>query len=999
MVRKSKNILSVVFTFILLLAIFVSGITLIPARAENEVNYKKKIVSVVYDNSGSMDGDQKPELARYSLQMLVSMLGQEDELIVCPMSEWDSANPSFTFDLTKADRSDEIRSKIVNNNLLSPTLGTPQESIDAAINELAIRGMKKSFEAVSEQSNVEYWLIMLTDGAFDNESNVSVINNMIERRIKEYSGLNTIYMSFGTGGVDLTSPDLPLNQSYPFSAYFVPKAADVVSAMESVANKILGKYGADNKKYNVKGNTLTINLDKFDFAMNSISVIAQDCGAKLQSVSYNGKSLTAVQENVLVNCGLSFLEGYLAVIKDTEYISGGTMELVYDKPLNGVSVLVEPAIFIDAYIEYLSNGTWTKTNMQFINSNLVPGDQIRIQYQVLNASDRTVIDTKTIFGKHVEKVTYCGQGYGIGDSIALQEGNNEITVTVEVLNGQYSMYSSLMCYVEKNPTYYRIESVLNQGTGGDYKKANVVFTVFAEDKKLSKTQLLDKYDWEVVATGPDGSEVGVSKYVADDGSIIVDLDATSMSFGNYDITAKVINKENKVSRTTSQKIAIVPKSIEVNCLTKDVLQITPYLLRATSQKVEFELVLDDTYETFENGIIDYEVTLDNTDISDRCVIEDKKLVFNITTDSLVNLNVGKKQIQVKVSTLGGLSDQATYDFELLPSVYKVEKLDYGERTFDRYNISNAGAGTYFKVYKDDILIPDNEVLEALNNGEIKINANPGGWITLLPCAVDVQVTQIDGETVVACMVVSDIFKPLDNLLGSFIFVNQKDISLSYNGVSATDTVFMSNVSFMSRVIRWIILLIIILIILHITLFIVGFFIAKPLPKGTLLFFKNVKEEYLSEKVGKVSTTKLNMSLKPILLWHLSRLIPFREFKDQKPVEFSNIMFKVDKNTKRTVGMVTKKRAFVEYRFIPVMNKDGMALDSIITACKKGKKPTNNKLDFTNRAFLRFFMKTDKVTKKGENVPSVINTWYGVHALEDGKVGKLMGFIVFIRYQK
>lgn len=48
--------------------------------SEAETSYKRKIISVVYDNSGSMEVQSRINYAQYSLQILLSMLGSGDIL-------------------------------------------------------------------------------------------------------------------------------------------------------------------------------------------------------------------------------------------------------------------------------------------------------------------------------------------------------------------------------------------------------------------------------------------------------------------------------------------------------------------------------------------------------------------------------------------------------------------------------------------------------------------------------------------------------------------------------------------------------------------------------------------------------------------------------------------------------------------------------------------------------------------------------------------------------
>ena len=62
------------------------------SSTDEEVRYTKKIVSVLYDNSGSMTKTDngtsvaREEYAIYSMQMLMSLLGPDDELIITPLN-------------------------------------------------------------------------------------------------------------------------------------------------------------------------------------------------------------------------------------------------------------------------------------------------------------------------------------------------------------------------------------------------------------------------------------------------------------------------------------------------------------------------------------------------------------------------------------------------------------------------------------------------------------------------------------------------------------------------------------------------------------------------------------------------------------------------------------------------------------------------------------------------------------------------------------------------
>ena len=103
----------------------------------------KKIISVVYDDSGSMAGERWT-YANYSLQTLTSLLNTQDELYVTYMSDPSDAKKISLTDIQ--DSVDKIRDKEDSHN-------TPEESIDTAVGKLeSIKGT---------DATTQYWLIII----------------------------------------------------------------------------------------------------------------------------------------------------------------------------------------------------------------------------------------------------------------------------------------------------------------------------------------------------------------------------------------------------------------------------------------------------------------------------------------------------------------------------------------------------------------------------------------------------------------------------------------------------------------------------------------------------------------------------------------------------------------------------------------------------------------------------------------------------------------------
>ena len=58
---------------------------------ENSSGYTQKIVSVLFDNSTSMSNDGRLPAARYSLEILMSLLDERDIMYIAPMNIGGSA--------------------------------------------------------------------------------------------------------------------------------------------------------------------------------------------------------------------------------------------------------------------------------------------------------------------------------------------------------------------------------------------------------------------------------------------------------------------------------------------------------------------------------------------------------------------------------------------------------------------------------------------------------------------------------------------------------------------------------------------------------------------------------------------------------------------------------------------------------------------------------------------------------------------------------------------
>ncbi|MDA1648738.1 MULTISPECIES: vWA domain-containing protein [unclassified Bacillus cereus group] len=113
---------------------------------------KERVVSLVYDDSGSMRNNDRWKYANYALQSLVALLDEKDTFSYVPMSK---PNDPLNISLTKNKRQTEIEGI----GAWKTYLNTPFSAV-----ETAMQSIKKEADIDGKR---EFWLIVLTDGAFN----------------------------------------------------------------------------------------------------------------------------------------------------------------------------------------------------------------------------------------------------------------------------------------------------------------------------------------------------------------------------------------------------------------------------------------------------------------------------------------------------------------------------------------------------------------------------------------------------------------------------------------------------------------------------------------------------------------------------------------------------------------------------------------------------------------------------------------------------------------
>lgn len=236
-------------------------------------------IAVVFDNSGSMYDNQAWCRAKYAMEIFSSMLHYEngDVLKVFPM--WavttDGSQPSSGGSYSGIEiRGGADIDKISNLYTVAPS-NTPFEPI------------LEANEALQGSNAKEKWLVVLTDGAFNQvartDSTIKMSNDDLRNRLLSIAstGINVQYLGFG--GATLLQPE-------EGQRFYAMQSTDqsLKDDLVNICNTIFQRSVLPNQYISEKN----INLD---MSMKSLIVFAQGSDAKIDGLKNEGGELIGIK--------------------------------------------------------------------------------------------------------------------------------------------------------------------------------------------------------------------------------------------------------------------------------------------------------------------------------------------------------------------------------------------------------------------------------------------------------------------------------------------------------------------------------------------------------------------------------------------------------------------------------------------------------------------------------------------------------------------------------
>ena len=515
---------------IILAAVMISGMLAVfsvsaAADSDSESLSVKKIVSVVYDDSGSMKGEDKSVYASYAMQAFCSMLNSQDELYITFMNEnmddndnSDTCNDLENFEPKKIDLSDNNFQSTI-NSLSKPAHGggfTPYGAI--------IKAFEKLTQVDCEDKNAQYWLVVITDGAF---TNWDYSGENITEEFKKYSATempngSKPYITFLGIGSDVVAPNEELTNVHIYKA---SSAKAITDTMSKMAEKVSGRT-------NIKVSQGTANSVKVssNVPVSNFAVFAQNTSAKVTKVTY-GKN-KEIKPNRKVSLGVDGydLNATACIIGNSkDIIEDGTYEIHFDGAIKAenVQVMFEPAVELVVSVENNGKTVEFHNNTEFVNyfTDAVKGEEYTIVCKICEVGNsKNVFKVDQFNSADVNiSVTETGSSAQTNDKdeqkLTFKLSDTPVETTISV-SGTVDGFNLQNYFVKFTPQpKIEIKASFEENCSGGFNFADIktdknnrmIFTVYEDDKEITDAEKVKKYDPKLEIENPEENK-GSWKY-------------------------------------------------------------------------------------------------------------------------------------------------------------------------------------------------------------------------------------------------------------------------------------------------------------------------------------------------------------------------------------------------------------------------------------------------------------------------------------------------------
>ena len=470
-----KKLWGILFAFILLMT------SAMPVNVcATGTSLPKRVINVVYDESGSMIQMSGKKFdtwcqAKYSMEVFASMLGENDTMNVYVMSDYmtgSSAGPKLSL---AGENGAEVNVKKV-HDMITRAQDTPFTSV------------KKAYSDLTNVKADEKWLVVLTDGEFDeylddSDGGKSAINKFFSAKKDD---IKVMFFGMGSNAAEITQK--------AEDNIFYEKAKN----NDEILNKITEICTRIFNSHKLEINT-TDKKVSFDVPMSQLIVFAQGAKVKIKSLKSDAgeeikaSNVVSVRYSEKAATNPSYQDPKIAknLMGKVATFNGDFDAGEYVIDASGaetIEVYYKPNVAIAAYLK--NEDGEEVTNIE----ELETGEYI-IEFGFIREGTNEIVQESKLLGdvKYSAIVTNNGKQhdktYSSGDKIKLEEGELIIDAVASFLD--YNTVSTSLNYTiykNKGITFTIQEEPDYEITSKGINKKPIIVKITLDGEEFTKEQ-------------------------------------------------------------------------------------------------------------------------------------------------------------------------------------------------------------------------------------------------------------------------------------------------------------------------------------------------------------------------------------------------------------------------------------------------------------------------------------------------------------------------------
>ena len=419
MKRKISEVL-----FIILLCVIMN-----PNTIKADVKGPDRIINVVYDDSGSMYDTNGKMVdtwcqAKYSMEVFAAMLGEADTLNVYYMSDYQS------------DTESPPRLTLLGKDGAAVNIGKLHSETTIAGNT-PFNSVRKAYADLSNTSGGEKWLVILTDGAFeDGALSKSEVDAFLAQKDAD---IRVMFLAMGPDAAGITE-----NAEKNIFYVEAKSSSDILRQITGICTRVFNSNRLDI-------NASTKNFT-FDVPMGELVIFAQGANVQINGIKKEDGSLVKSSRKP-VEVKYSYCDATNHNNPPTEDLLGRIATFIDDFSIGDYYADVSGAETIEIF--YKPNvevaATLTDANGKEVTNleNLEAGDYT-ITFGFVKAGTKEEVKPSKLLGNISYEAYVTNNGkqhekpYADGDKIHLEEGSLSIDATARYLG--YNTVSTKLDY-------------------------------------------------------------------------------------------------------------------------------------------------------------------------------------------------------------------------------------------------------------------------------------------------------------------------------------------------------------------------------------------------------------------------------------------------------------------------------------------------------------------------------------------------------------------------